>query len=162
MDELLHVKGIGRTFASRYGNEIIDLCRQYKGEGYMDFEPTPLPERKSKRGKSKQPARGESQAETVNLLLQGISLEDIAEKRGLKLNTLVGHVVWGIANGSLDIGVVMPHERIVTIMKSYADAPDLTLNERYNALKGDYYYGELRWVREWMKREGKLTQEAEK
>ena len=162
MDELLRVKGIGRTFASRYGNEIIDLCRQYKGDGYMDFEPTPPAEKKSKRPNRRQPARGESQAETVNLLLQGISLEDIAERRGLKLNTLVGHVVWGIANGSLDISVVMPQERILTIMKSYADAPDLTLNERHSALKGDYYYGELRWVREWMKREGKLPQNAEK
>ena len=97
-DEFLRISGVGRHRLDVYGKPFLeqiaswleehpeDLARRKESEAATDLSESP---------KEKRPARadrGESARETGRLLDQGLSLEEVAQARGLVMGTILHHL----------------------------------------------------------------------
>jgi ATP-dependent DNA helicase RecQ len=94
----------------------------------------------------------ETVAETVNLLRAGYSAEQIAQQRGLKLDTIYTHLAEAIAADlvELNAAVAVPASEVQQIQEAILALPE----EQKNALKpvfelfgGVYSYGVLRCIK---------------
>lgn len=86
---------------------------------------------------------------TKNLLDEGLSLAAIAEKRGLTLGTVIGHIEKLKAEGTtVDLSDSKPDESdLKKIKAAFEKAGDTKLAPVYKTLAGTYTYEELRLAR---------------
>jgi uncharacterized protein YpbB len=76
---------------------------------------------------------------------EGLSVEKIAEERGLAVTTIQGHLCAFIAKGELAVDrLVQDKEKQAAI--AAVVAPDKNLAQMKNELGDDYSYGEIRAV----------------
>lgn len=103
--------------------------------------------RKKKSTDPKKPKRekGATYLETYDLVKEGLSIDEISEKRGLQVSTLEGHFARGIREGKIDIEKVMKKKDIASIEKFALDQA-LNTTDIYQKLKGKYTYGQIRMV----------------
>ncbi len=95
------------------------------------------------KGKQK---KGDSAEETLRLLNEGKTLQEICSERGLVITTIEGHFAQLVGAGKLDINHVVDKEKIKAIsriMESSKTKSVITLKERLGA---DYSFGEIRAV----------------
>ena len=100
--------------------------------------------------------KGKTHEETLALLLEGKSTEEVAKIRKLTVSTIEGHAAKAISAGKLELKAVMPQAVIDDILTAFEnEVPELA--ELNAFFKGKYEYGRLRMVREhvlWMKKSG--------
>jgi uncharacterized protein YpbB len=90
---------------------------------------------------------------TYDLLREGLSLADVATKRGLSLSTIEGHVARGITEGLIELDEHVPSEVRDRIAEAMREQPDKNLNELRAILGEAVSYGQLKMVQAWLKRE---------
>jgi len=90
--------------------------------------------------------KGESMRETLDLFQSGLSIQDIAAKRGLALSTVESHISTLVRMGEIDIHKVVTEERLKKILEaiSKAEPPSLTMVKL--KLDENFSYGEIRAV----------------
>ncbi|GAB5539680.1 MAG: helix-turn-helix domain-containing protein [Salibacteraceae bacterium] len=117
---------------------------------------TKLKSGKRRKGKSGQPAiktsKGETYAITNRLLKEGLSLDEIAEKRGMAMSTIEGHAARLIADGEASIDQFMNKNESKAIAKAFAEDKVSTVTGVHKALKGAYSYGKIRMVKALLKK----------
>lgn len=172
MDALLNVKGIGKDKARKYGQQIIDFVRQYKRENGIKFEDTsttlfdisvaekkPVP-KKSKKAEEPdiedKPEREDTKEVTMQLFMDGMSVEQIASFRKLSVSTIVNHLCHYIKEGSIDPTDILDPDK-VEVMADYFQSNtsgQQTLSSARQALGDDYSYDELKMVLCWIESGG--------
>ena len=82
---------------------------------------------------------------TLQLLNEGLSIDQIVERRGLAKSTIEGHVLKLIQANRLPIETFTTQERL-NVLKDYIHThPDLKeITTMYNDLKEEYSYNEIR------------------
>ncbi len=132
--QLGRIAGIGERKLTLYGDEFLSLIRQHApGTG----ETLDLP----------------TASESLSLFRLGMSVEQIAARRGLKASTIYGHLAQPIAEGALDVLEVTglskeEAERIKAVWQALPDADrGIALRPLFEALGGRYDYGILRCLR---------------
>lgn len=98
-------------------------------------------------------AKGATYATTYALLRDGLTLEQIAQKRQLSKSTIEGHFARGIAEGEIEINGLMPEAERDLIADWMRENPAKGLNEATGYFEGRFSYGALRMVQAWVKRE---------
>ena len=96
--------------------------------------------------KRKQSAKGETFQNTFALLREGLTVAEIAKKRGFATTTIEGHLARGIQNGELEIKDVMEENEHLEISKYFAKKSSAGLKEIYEAANKKYSFGKLRIV----------------
>jgi uncharacterized protein YpbB len=94
--------------------------------------------------------KGQTYVETYALLNEGLSIAQVAAKRGLSLTTIEGHAAKGIGEGSLRLEMFLNSEQITEISAALAGRP---LKDAYEQLAGRYGFGQLRMVEAAQKKE---------
>jgi uncharacterized protein YpbB len=94
--------------------------------------------------------KGQTYVETYALLNEGLSIAQVAAKRGLSLTTIEGHAAKGIGEGSLRLEMFLNSEQITEISAALAGRP---LKDAYEQLAGRYGFGQLRMVEAARKKE---------
>jgi ATP-dependent DNA helicase RecQ len=135
--ELLRVFGFGERKAEQYGSEIFAALEAFRNGA-----------RAERQERQASPAE-----ETIALLAEGKSLEEIARIRGRRLSTVVEVVVGLIAEGRVDyrvewVGEARHNEIAEAVRRLGADR----LKTLKDALPTDVTYEELRLVMAWVKR----------
>lgn len=172
MDALLNVKGIGKDKARKYGQQIIDFVRQYKRENGIKFEDTsttlfdisvaekkPVPKKSKKAEESDiedKPEREDTKEVTMQLFMDGMSVEQIASFRKLSVSTIVNHLCHYIKEGSIDPTDILDPDK-VEVMADYFQSNtsgQQTLSSARQALGDDYSYDELKMVLCWIESGG--------
>ena len=106
-------------------------------------------ETKAREPKSKRDPVSSTAEQTYMLYRQGRTPDEIAEVRGLTLNTVLGHLAEYVKQGHLLITDVVPRDVLNRILSARTDYPDYTtLKEFYEALGGEVPYPYLRAVLE--------------
>jgi ATP-dependent DNA helicase RecQ len=136
--ELLGVFGFGERKAEMYGSEIFAALEAFRNGG-----------RAERQERQASPAE-----ETIALLAEGKSLEEIARIRGRRLSTVVEVVVGLIAEGRVEyrmdwVGEARHNEIAEAVRRLGTDR----LKTLKDALPADVTYEELRLVVAWAKRE---------
>jgi ATP-dependent DNA helicase RecQ len=135
ISELLNITGIGERKAELYGQGILAALRQYR-EGARAVAPP---------GKKTAPA-----LETLQLLAEGKSFEDIAKIRGRQLATVVNAVAGMVEKGELEFRAEWIDRNRLEVIEAACGRLDLSQLERLKTLKDalppEITYDEIRLV----------------
>lgn len=140
--ELLKINGFGKTRVAKYGDEILNVIRNYCDENDIEIANVSnvldLERPKKKKGDTKQTS--------LTLFKSGKSVEQIAFERDLNVNTIFGHLASFIATGEIKITELISE-------KHYNELKDLipkhtfeNLSDLKSQLADKYSYGEIRLV----------------
>lgn len=82
---------------------------------------------------------------TLSMYLDGLSMEEIAEARGVQLNTIKMHLVKAVINQQLDVNNLYSDEILDNIVSSVKKVfqPGMTQGDIYRALDGTLDYDEI-------------------
>lgn len=102
--------------------------------------------RKKKDPNAPKAEKGATYKVTYELAKEGLSVAEIAKKRGLVNTTVEGHIARGIQDKELTIDKFMEEDDRETIEQVIKENPDENSGTVYGKLKGKYSYGQIRMV----------------
>jgi len=145
---LKSLKGVGPATVDSYGEELLAMVDTYCNEKGIPGDETPK-SRPAEPALDKDSGHASSELNTRDISLmrfkEGMSVEKIAEERGLAVTTIQGHLCAFIAKGELAVDqLVQDKEKQAAIAAIVA--PDKNLAQMKNELGDDYSYGEIRAV----------------
>lgn len=95
---MLQVVGVGEYKLQKYGQAFLKVIREYRLENGLGIEEAPVPP-KAVRAKTPKASveragakRGDSARVTRDLLAQGMSVQKVAQERGMSLVTILSHI----------------------------------------------------------------------
>lgn len=109
----------------------------------LKLSPTPAPIDSPLRHISGLP---ETVKHTLHLFREGLSAEEIAEKRGLTLNTIYGHFSRLVALDLVKVSAIVPINRVQTIQKAIRQVGTNALKPIKEVLPDEISYDEIRCV----------------
>ncbi len=142
--ELKEISGFGKKKVQKYGDEIIDIIRQYLQVSHLDKLETELPEEESVRKPKKE--KGQTQRLSLEMFTQGKSINEIAAERSLTASTIGGHLVRFVASGDLDMRKLITEEKLQLITSYLKTSDTSSLSEALAALGNQVTYWEMRMV----------------
>lgn len=106
----------------------------------------------SKSGRAKKPkkAKGETYIITYDMIKEGLTPEQIAEKREMAVSTIEGHLAKGIKEEELNIEMFIPKKEIAEMSARFAG--NAALSDIYKQFEGKYSFGKLRMVQAHLQR----------
>lgn len=110
-----------------------------KVEAHLKENPKNL---KTKTGRKKQ-KKGETYNTTYKLYKEGLTVEQIAEKRDLKPSTIWGHLAKGVKAGEVQAKDVLGSDAYQELVKVYKNNKGASIGELYNKTDG-FSYGQWR------------------
>ena len=159
-DSLSRISGVGTVKLGQYGDDFLAVIREYAIENNLTDRTAGLQLRSNSRSAATT-HEGSTYEQTKQLLAQGLSLDEVAHRRGLAKSTIMGHIDRLVQAGeAIDLRRYLPPpERTKEIQDALLESHSNSLVPVKEALGEDYNYGELRLVRAFMSQ--KATQDAE-
>ncbi len=99
--------------------------------------------------------KGETQKISLDMYRSGMTIEQIAEKRGLVVSTIKGHMAKWIREGEVKIEEFLPMDKVKTIWKYIDDHPDHTTSEIKSMVPFSTDYADFSMVRAWIDAQNK-------
>ncbi len=145
-DAFSRISGVGQAKLEEYGESFLRVIRDYAVLNQLHERPIPQSARRERRSAR---ALSQTYTQTRDLLREGLSIEDVAIRRGLAENTVIGHMERLLEAGErFDISEWLPpHERRLSIEAAFRQAGAELLGPVHERLGGDYSYDEIRLVR---------------
>lgn len=137
---LLALHKVGPATAEKYGAAILELVLEYCQE--KGIEPGQPPEVTETPASTK--ARTDTRVETFRLYRQGLSPEQIAERRGLVRSTIENHLAHYVEQGELAATELVAPDKIAVILEVAERLGDDSLKALKEALGEQYSYAEIR------------------
>ena len=151
---LLQVRGVGRVKAERYGSAFLALIAPTGAEPPPSVEPPPGPTDRS----LVKPRAGTNQTPTAQRTLElhheGLSIDEIATRRGFKAQTIAQHLARFIEQGQVeDVRPWVSDADLARIRRVAAGRPIAALRPLREALDGELSYDQLTLARAYLNRE---------
>lgn len=149
---LIRLKGIGPKLAERYGDELVEMVNKYRTDNKIAEVnlPTPATPDESEKQSSSEP-EVDTKTQSLELFKSGSNIKQIAEKRGLVLSTIQGHLAHFVTNGELAIDDIIEKGKRETIEEKLSKNPQKKFGEIKGELGSDYSYGEIKLVQAHLK-----------
>ncbi len=159
--ELEHIKGFGKVKIERFGADCLAIverfCREQgissgMPENLFDedaFKNVPSSEKKKGNtsvGDKKKPKEQKlsTYEQTLQLLKEGKTVEEVMHVRGLKESTVMGHVAVLVEKGELDAQDFVDGEILEMAMEKFAANKNMTLGDLFEELDQSVPYSLLR------------------
>jgi len=146
--DLRKINGVGKKTIEKYGEELVELVLAYREKHGIEQvvlpEPKKLPE-KSTPAKEAAPHPDTKQT-SLDMFNKGLTIDRIAQERGLVQSTIEGHLAFFVEKGKLDINKLLSPEKQQAIEKELARDHNDSLKEVKDALGSDYSYGEIKMM----------------
>ena len=137
LDALLAISGVGSHKLSLYGERFVTVICHFCEEQNSSFQ-----------SKKLQSSSANTLQQTFDLYQQGLSVEAIANQRGLKSTTISDHIAKLIKIGQItDINSLVSPERQQIIVEAIQTLGDHALTPIYEYLAEAYSYEEIKFVR---------------
>jgi uncharacterized protein YpbB len=150
-EALKAIHGFGKKKIELFGDEILEIITRFTEEKGITPPVFSPPEKKMK--KPKKPTRQIS----FEMWKEGKSIPEIAEERGLVTSTIEGHLAQFVRSGDIAVESLVDTEKIKKITAYFLSHPESeTLTEAKAALDETITFGELRFVFEHLRHEGKI------
>ncbi|MGN6401784.1 MAG: helix-turn-helix domain-containing protein, partial [Flavisolibacter sp.] len=145
--DLMKLSGFGAAKANKYGDDILDIVRDYCSRNNLESNmaskaDNPKKDRKEKSTEQKTPTHLVS----FNLFKEGKTIEEIAKQRNLAVSTIQGHLLPFIASKQININdLISPDKQkvIKEAIRIHGSDSTKTLNDN---LPDDISYGEIKMV----------------
>ena len=150
---LTKVKGVGKTIARRYGADILDIVRKYKKDNGMPVDGNIFDDLDDLEKPAKAP-KVDTKEVTRNMFINdGMTVEQIAKRRGLVISTIISHLCPYVAQGEIEPTDIMETEHVEIIANYLKNNPKQSLTTVREALNNEFSYDEIRLVMAWVKHE---------
>ena len=153
LNNLSRISGVGAVKLKQYGDDFLTVICEYARENSLVDRTDPSMNTRSKRKDEHGPGRNSTFELTKELLAEGLSLDEVAHRRGLAKSTIMGHIDRLVQAGeALDLRPYLPPpDRLKQIQEALSEANSNSLIPVKETLGDDYNYGELRLVRAFMR-----------
>jgi len=145
LESFARISGVGKAKLERFGERFLSAVRVYAHKNGLGERDIP------RRGRRRRPVQrlGSTHEETKRLFLEGLSPEEIADRRQLSGQTIADHLESLVEAGDgLDLQHIMPPpDRIKRIEVAFQSSGDLKLSPVRELLGEDFSYEEIRMVR---------------
>ena len=135
------IKGFGAAKVAKFGEDIVEIIAAYCRE--MGIERDALPQLDFKEEKAKK-EKVDTKQESLDLLRQGKTIEEIAEERHLTLNTIFNHLTFFVAKGELEATDFVSQNKLDMISDYFSKHKDYALKPAKEYFGAAVSYGELR------------------
>ncbi len=139
-DELLAIKGFGKTKVKQIGSEVLAIIQAY-GDRPKASSRGATPKEKT----IKEP-KIPSTTLTLTLFQMGKTIAEVATERGLSVSTVESHLTQCIGKGELALEAVIAPSRISLIQKYLEAHRPATLSEAVKGIGQGVTYNEIRMV----------------
>jgi citrate lyase gamma subunit len=137
LNALKKVRGIGKVKVQEYGEELVELVKEYLESNEIKIEE---PEEEKPKAKVK------THELTWNLLSAGKSMQEAADERNLALTTIESHVLKCVDKTDFNFSNFIDKEKLIQILDFFHDHPESTTSEAKSELGDDVSWFELRLV----------------
>jgi len=145
-EEMLRVSGVGSFKLEKYGEYFICAIKAYVDENKLEIDKLRIKSEfvpSLKAGKPKTDTR----LETYGLYKNGHGIRQIAEKRGLAVSTIEGHLLDCLQKGMpVDFEGLYPKEYVPQIIDAIKSAGNGSLSQIKEMLPDEVTYGVIRFV----------------
>ena len=107
--QLLVVNGMGKVRVEKYGDEILDIIKEYCDTNAI--EPKTIVSKKE-RSKKEKPKKEDTKKVSLQLFKNGLSIFEIAKERNFTTTTIEGHLAHFIPTGDIKITDIMPEGKV--------------------------------------------------
>lgn len=137
--QLLKIKGMGKVRVQKFGAEILEVIREYCEDHEIHYnEDEPI---------NFQPkTKVDTKAQSLKLFRSGLSVDEIAEQRGLNTNTIFGHLSYYITNGKIDALDLISKEHFEELSAIIPTKSFDSLSDLKHQLDNKFSYGEIKLV----------------
>lgn len=144
--DLINIKGIGKKTVAQYGKDLVALVAAYRSKHGIhrvdSSTSSEMPEKDAPTQERLPPSN--TRQTSLDMFNDGLTIDRIAQQRGLAKSTIEGHLCFFVEKGQLDIAKVLAPEKQRTIEKQLDAAS--SLSQVKQALGDDCSYGEIRLV----------------
>ena len=144
-ESLSRISGVGARKLEELGDAFLSVIVAYARSHQLEERDIPARRRNSSNRVTK---AGSTYDQTKQMLQQGMTVEEVAQHRGLAKSTIASHIERLIQSGErLDLGPLMPpQERFDTIRAAFVESGGTFLSPVKEILGDDYAYDEIRLV----------------
>ncbi len=150
-DDLRKISGIGEKNFAQYGKFLLAAVSKYCQNKNISSRMEALAAKQRRKKKSEFSSDSDTISETHALYKNGLSLEKIAKKRGLKTGTIATHISNLFVQKRIpltDLNKFVPPERVEIIKNAFTEIGSAeALSPVKNLLGDDFSYDEIRLVR---------------
>jgi len=147
-DDLRKIPGIGEKDFERYGKFLLATINKYCCSKNISSRMNILERRKARKRKSEFASDSDTISETHALYKKGLSIKEIAQKRGLVTGTIAGHIGSLLVQKRIplaDLNKFVSPERVKTIKNAFAKIGSTeALRPVKDLLGDDFSYDEIR------------------
>ena len=142
---LLRISGVGARKLEDLGDAFLSVIVEHARSNNLEEKAVPV---RRKKGSSRVKEAGSTYDQTKQLLQQGMTVEEVAEQRGLAKSTIAGHIERLIRAGEqLDLSSYLPpEERYDAIRAAFVETGGTLLSSVKAILGDDYSYDEIQIV----------------
>ncbi|WP_299162621.1 helix-turn-helix domain-containing protein [uncultured Tenacibaculum sp.] len=140
--QLKKVNGMGKIRIEKYGDEILEIINNYAKENNLKSQIEIIEVETDKRN---------TKNITFDLYKEGFSKEEIAEKRGLVIGTIEGHLSHFITQGDIEITTLFSDKKLEKAKRIINATGFDKLSKVKEIVEDEYTWGELRMIVSWMK-----------
>ena len=139
--DLLEIKGIGQKKIKKYGDELLELIKEYIEENEIEktIDDAPLLIKKKEK-------KTDSKLVSFTLFNQGKTIAEVAQERGLAVSTVEGHLSHYVGTGEIAVEKLLSAEKFTKINDYFTETEDLSLGPAKTTLGDEVSWGELRFV----------------
>jgi len=137
VQQLKKIKGIGKIRLHKYGNEVIEVIKNYCIVNNIEL--------KEETGVKLQEKINTKQL-SLNLFNEGLSVAEIAKKRNLTQATIYRHLSFFISTGEVKITDLLPEEKYQKIKQIILNSKIESLTELKKMVGDEFSWDELRLV----------------
>ncbi len=133
--ELKDISKLGTTRIKSFGADIINMVLEFQGFSHKDFD-----DEESK----KEMNLSRSESLTLELLDEGLDIDEIAKERGFSRSTIESHVIKIVKNGLYDASDFISKEHYDIIKEYLEETGDRSASSARDVLGDEFSYFELR------------------
>ncbi|WP_420571177.1 HRDC domain-containing protein [Kordia sp.] len=133
--QLKKIHGMGKVRVEKYGEEILEIINDYITQNNL----SPMKEEVIIEVEKKN-----TKETSLDFFKEGLSVEEIAEKRALAASTIFGHLGHYVMEGVLKITEILPEEKVSKGLEIIKNNMFDGLNELKEIAGTDFSYNELR------------------
>lgn len=153
--ELMKIKGFGKAKAEKYGDELLEIVKDYCERVGVESNMDALNTSGDKKSKSQDP-KPKTKVPTYKISLElyrsGKSIDEIASERNYARTTIEGHLSQAIEGGELNVDDFVSEEKKNCIKEAAAKHGVERLKDLKDQLPEEISFGEIRMVLADMKR----------
>jgi ATP-dependent DNA helicase RecQ len=143
-EEFRKISGFGDVKLERYAKHFLNVVAWYCEKHHLRSR---IHNKITIRRNARPERESETKQKTYDLFLNGHSIQQIAELRGLSTDTIEGHLAFYLQHGKISITQLMETPKVIAIRNAIVKAQSPSLTPIKELLGDGYTYGQIRMVR---------------